>query len=344
MKKATLLIFGLILTLSGCKSNVRDSSPNLLRDGIQFQQKKVVVDAQHAKVIMRATGNVVPVEFAIRRATDPDQRMDVQGTVVDSGRGKVFGWIAKLNETAHSATLKHFPQLEVQADPDQPFEVSGCATGESINRGYRCGPISTIFTPEKGKVYLAELQFVGGGCELHAYDITQPQERIPVVDSEQNGGFANAVPGCKSATASVNNQPVTTQFCIKSIMLQPSQYRVSVNDQTVFSGTDYERVAFVKTVKEGAVTGGCNEMIEAQAGTTQKPVAFKDLPADLVAGCHITADAEGRAQPFSKDEACDKVFYKAMMPVLGKVVPVEVARQCVVRIGGQTVFEDRFSF
>ncbi|PBJ25549.1 hypothetical protein BSG18_09850 [Pseudomonas ogarae] len=180
MKKASLLMLSLILTLPGCKSNVRDSSPTVLNDGIQLHQNKVTVDAQHAKVIMKATGNVVPVEFAIRRATDPDRRMDVQGTVVDSGRGKVFGWIAKLNETAHSATLKHFPQLEVQADPDQPFEVSGYATGESINRGYRCGPISTIFTPEKGKVYLAELQFVGGGCELHAYDITQPQERIPV--------------------------------------------------------------------------------------------------------------------------------------------------------------------
>jgi len=180
MKQITLLLLTSVLTLPGCKSNVRDSSPSLLNNGIQLQQNKVSVDGQHAKVIMKASGNTFPVEFSIRRAADPDQRMDVQGTVVDTGRGKVFGWIAKVNETVHSATLKHFPQLEVQADADQPFEVSGYASGESIGRGYRCGPISTTFTPAKGRVYLAEFQFVGEGCELHVYDTTQPQERIPV--------------------------------------------------------------------------------------------------------------------------------------------------------------------
>ncbi|WP_055137318.1 hypothetical protein [Pseudomonas corrugata] len=183
MKITTLLVLSMILMLPGCKSNVRDSSPTLLNNGIQLQQNKVTADAQHAKVIMKATGNVVPVEFSIRRAMDPDQRLDVQGTVVDSGRGKVFGWIAKLNEATHSATLKHFPQLEVQADSDQPFEVSGYASGESINHGYRCGPINTTFTPEKGKVYLAEFQFVGQGCELHVYDTTQPQQRILVTSA-----------------------------------------------------------------------------------------------------------------------------------------------------------------
>lgn len=181
MKKTTLLLLSFFLTLPGCKSNVRDSSPTLINNGIQLQQNKVAVDGQHAKVIMKATGTVIPVEFSIRRAADPDRRMDVQGTVVDSGRGKVFGWIAKLNEVTHSATLKHFPQLEVQADPDQPFEVSGYANGESIRRGYRCGPVSSTFTPQKGKVYLAEFQFVGEGCELHVYDATQPQQRIPVM-------------------------------------------------------------------------------------------------------------------------------------------------------------------
>ena len=180
MKRTSLLMLSLILTLSGCKSNVRDSSPNLLSDGIQLRQDKVTVDAQHAKVIMKASGATYPVEFSIRRAADPDQRMDVQGTVVDTGRGKVFGWIAKVNETVHSVTLKHFPQLEVQADPDQPFEVSGYASGESIGTGYRCGPLRSIFTPERSKVYLVEFQFVDDRCEQHVYDVTRPQERIPV--------------------------------------------------------------------------------------------------------------------------------------------------------------------
>jgi len=180
MKKTSLLILSMILILPGCKSNVRDSSPSLLKDGIQLRQNKVTADAQHAKVIMKASGATHPVEFSIRRATDPDQRMDVQGTVVDTGRGKVFGWIATLNETVSSATLKRFPQLEVQADADQPFVVSGYASDESIGRIYRCGPVRSTFTPERSKVYLVEFQFVGDRCEQHVYDVTQSEARIPV--------------------------------------------------------------------------------------------------------------------------------------------------------------------
>ena len=123
--KLSRLLLSIMLTLTGCHSNVRDSSPSLLKDGIQLQQKKVTTDEQHAKVIMKATGYTYPVEFSVRRASDPDRRMEVLGTVVDSGRGKVFAWIAKLNEAANSATFKHFPQLETQANADEPFEVSG---------------------------------------------------------------------------------------------------------------------------------------------------------------------------------------------------------------------------
>ena len=182
MKKIILLTLTLtlILTLPGCHSNVRDSSPSLLKDGVQLYQNKVTVDAQHAKVIMKASGNTSPVEFAIRRAADPDQRMEVLGTVVDSGQGKVFGWIAKLNEVANSATVKRFPQLEVQADADKPFEVSGYSNGRGAGGSYSCGPLKSIFTPERSKVYLVEFQFVGERCEQHVYDVTQPQQRIPV--------------------------------------------------------------------------------------------------------------------------------------------------------------------
>ncbi len=156
--------------------------------------------------------------------------------------------------------------------------------------------------------------------------------------------FVHATPDCKSAVTTVKNQPVTTQFCIKTITGRPSLYRVSVNDQAVFTGTDYEHVSFEKNVTEGAASGDCKELIEARDGMTSRLMALNDLPPELVVGCHITADAAGNSQPFTKDAACDKVFYKALMPVLGKVMPIEVARQCTVKIGQQTVFDDRFNF
>lgn len=179
MIKAGLLL-PFIFLIAGCHSNVRDSSPSLLKDGIQLQQKKVTADEQHAKVIMKATGYTYPVEFSVRRASDPDRRMEVLGTVVDSGRGKVFAWIAKLNEAANSATFKHFPQLETQANADEPFEVSGRSHGMGTGNTYSCGPLNSTFTPERSKVYLVEFQFVGQGCEQHVYDVSRPDQRVAV--------------------------------------------------------------------------------------------------------------------------------------------------------------------
>lgn len=170
-------LFMLFFILSGCNIHVRDSSPSLLKDGVQLQQKTATPDAQHAKVIMKSTGYTYPVEFSVRRASDPDQRMEVLGTVVDSGRGKVFGWIAKVSEAANSATFKHFPQLETQANADEPFEVSGRSNGIGTGNSYSCGPLNSTFTPERSKVYLVEFQFVGQGCEQHVYDVTQPGQR-----------------------------------------------------------------------------------------------------------------------------------------------------------------------
>lgn len=194
VSKLPLLILSMLL--AGCHSNIRDSSPSLLKDGVQLQQKKVVADAEHAKVIMKATGFTYPVQFSVRRGADVDQRPDVLGTVVDSGRGKVFGWIAKLNEVANSATVKRFPQLELQVDSGQLIEVMGeSRVYNNVYNAfqqvvYACGPMSSTFRPEKQKVYLVEFVIVGNGCEQHVYDVTHPKERVPVVplDPGAEGG------------------------------------------------------------------------------------------------------------------------------------------------------------
>ncbi|RIJ13293.1 hypothetical protein DXT77_00930 [Pseudomonas sp. 91RF] len=180
MNKPALVTLTLAIALAGCHSNVRDSSPSLLKDGVQLHQSTVAVDAQHAKVVMKATGSTIPVEFSIRRADDPDRRMELLGTVVDSGRGQVFGWIAKLNEVGNSAVAKRFPQLETQADADKAIEVSGYASGPRTGVVHTCGPVSNSFTPERGKTYLVEFEFVGDGCEQRVYDVTLPEQRIPV--------------------------------------------------------------------------------------------------------------------------------------------------------------------
>ena len=131
MKRIALL--SLALALCACQSNQRDSSPSLLKDGIQLRQKTVAVDAEHAKVIMKASGGTNPVEFAIHREGDPDSRMEKLGTVMDTGEGKVLNWIAKLNQTVASAGFKRFPQLEIQADPGKKLTVSSSAGSDAAS-------------------------------------------------------------------------------------------------------------------------------------------------------------------------------------------------------------------
>ena len=180
MKKTSLLI--LALALAGCHSTARNSSPSLLTDGVQLQQKKVEVDAEHAKVIMKATGGTNPVEFAIRREGDPDQRLETLGTVMDTGEGKVFNWIAKVNQTVASAGFKRFPQLEIQADPGKKLTVSSSARSQGNGVYYSCGPVMNTFSPEKAKVYLVEFQFRlnRAACALQVFDITDPENRVLV--------------------------------------------------------------------------------------------------------------------------------------------------------------------
>ncbi|NVZ51852.1 hypothetical protein HX792_16010 [Pseudomonas sp. B6002] len=178
MKRITLL--SLALALGACQSNQRDSSPSLLKDGVQFRQKTVAVDAEHAKVIMKAYGGTNPVEFSIRREGDPDQRVETLGTVVDTGEGRVFNWIAKLNQTVASAGFKRFPQLEIQADPGKKLTVFGRAGNIGNGAYYSCIPPESTFTPEKAKVYLVEFQFTPSrsACAQQVFDITDPANRV----------------------------------------------------------------------------------------------------------------------------------------------------------------------
>jgi hypothetical protein len=180
-----IALLSLVLALCACQSNQRDSSPSLLKDGIQLRQKTVAVDAEHAKVIMKASGGTNPVEFAIHREGDPDSRMEKLGTVMDTGEGKVLNWIAKLNQTVASAGFKRFPQLEIQADPGKKLTVSSSAGSQGNGVYYSCGPVMSTFSPEKAKVYLVEFQFKDGRstCAQQVFDITDPANRVLIEGS-----------------------------------------------------------------------------------------------------------------------------------------------------------------
>lgn len=151
-------------------------------------------------------------------------------------------------------------------------------------------------------------------------------------------------PGCRGNSIKMNDQSISTLFCLRTVKFKPSQYLVQVNGQTVFKGTDYERVAFEKRIKEGKVTGGCDENVLLQDSTLGRPVAFATLPEELKSGCRISADSSGNVLPFRKDVACDKVFYKHLAPILGKMVPIEISRQCTVQLDNNVIFDGAYQF
>ncbi len=162
--------------------------------------------------------------------------------------------------------------------------------------------------------------------------------------STQKSEFTGAIPGCKSGQATINNKAVNTSFCIKKIMFKPSQYLVTVNEQPVFIGTDYTRVAFEKKTQDGVVNGSCDSVVEIKDTSTQNLIKVNSLPAELVSGCNIQTDTAGNSLPFKKDTNCDQVFYKYLAPMLGKVYPVETARKCSVVLDNHQVFEGEFKF
>ncbi|WP_178102914.1 hypothetical protein [Pseudomonas sp. MF4836] len=209
MKKIVWML--LPLSLLGCDFHARSSAPTLWNDGIMLEQKKVAVDEQHAKVIMQST-SVSAVEFSVRRENDPDPRPEKLGTASKPLGGKLGAWFA----TFESAVHKNFPQLEIPAQPGQKLQVLGYweTSGTQPAPGYEyqstvqkvydpqknkwedkpvsiptvptsshCGPLGSTFVPEKQKVYLVEFARVDNdtACQQHVYDITQPNQRIPVV-------------------------------------------------------------------------------------------------------------------------------------------------------------------
>ncbi|NVZ23182.1 hypothetical protein [Pseudomonas costantinii] len=172
MKRFALL--SLTLVLCACHSNVRDSSPSVLKDGIQLQPKTVTVDAQHAKVVMKPSGGNYPVEFSISREGDPDPRLEKIGTALYVGKGRMGSLLSTLTQTVSSVS----PQVEIQADPGKKLTVGSEWSDVRREYYYKCGMLKSTFTPERGRVYLVEVQFTKLKCEQQVYDITEPTQRV----------------------------------------------------------------------------------------------------------------------------------------------------------------------
>ena len=180
LKLATLLL--VISLLSGCDQNARGASLNSAanNDLIHLPQQVEITDASQAKLVIRTLGSPQRVGF---KALYPDGTADEYlGAVANSGRGVMMPWIAKMNETVNSIAFRRDAELQKLLAAGKPIIISG--TAESMEFRTTCGPVFSKFTPDAGKVYLVEFEFVPGGCTQNLYDISQPKQKVPLSEGE----------------------------------------------------------------------------------------------------------------------------------------------------------------
>jgi len=148
---------------------------------------------------------------------------------------------------------------------------------------------------------------------------------------------------CETEDREVDGASLSTRVCIVPMgMFKPNRVEMRIGGKTVFKGTDYEDVVFTGKYKDKQVTGGCIESVTVTDMRTMKAAPLSSLPPELVEACRITADEAGVSLPFAKTKECDTVFYTALEPLLGKVVPTSDARHCTVQLDGAEIFSKGF--
>lgn len=148
---------------------------------------------------------------------------------------------------------------------------------------------------------------------------------------------------CQTEVRELDGSPLKVEVCIVPAgMFKPNTVTASINGKSVFKGTDHEDVVFDGRYEQQSVSGGCNEMVTIIDMATMKGAPIAILPDGLVSECRITADADGHAFPFEKDATCNKTFYSALNPLIGKVMPAADAKRCRVLLGGVEVLSKEF--
>ncbi len=153
--------------------------------------------------------------------------------------------------------------------------------------------------------------------------------------------FSRANPGCKSQTVNYQGKPLHSTVCIKKLPFKPSKFYVKVGDKVIYTGDDYKGVEFNSKYKSQHLTGGCISTIILST-SANKTIQYSKLPSDLIRACNIKRLSNGQSSSFVKTKRCDKVFYDKILPLLGTVYPTEIAKQCIIKLNGSTIYKQKF--
>ncbi|WP_261803285.1 hypothetical protein [Variovorax sp. PAMC26660] len=143
------------------------------------------VEPGTAKIVVRAAGSGFPAHFSVSTSPQACQEFTSLGSVVYTGRGVIYPWIANAVQGTSRALGKTEPYRVHEAKPGEPIQVSGYGSwGSGTGSGYRsgnCGPVTLGFTPKEGHAYIVEFGWGSKpACNLTLVDATDPDALVPV--------------------------------------------------------------------------------------------------------------------------------------------------------------------
>ncbi|KVP65298.1 hypothetical protein [Burkholderia ubonensis] len=171
-----------VLALTSCAHR-----PKPVRAPASRVARRPAVDADaanpdRAKLVFTTSGMPMIVLYSISTAIPACEGFEPVGKVFDSGRSVLLPWIARFTEKTHKL-LRAEISRQKYVEPGVTLQVQGGSgpTDELSPRYWSCGPIVTVFTPEKGRTYSVNFNFQGtASCSQRVTDITDPAHPVPV--------------------------------------------------------------------------------------------------------------------------------------------------------------------
>lgn len=127
---------------------------------------------EYAVLILRSAGAPMPVAYSMTSKKQGEVQL---GKVYDGATGDelLLPWIAKLSKKMNSGMLKTVPSRETVLEVGASYTVYGKSEWSNASGGNgSCGPVSSTFTSEPQKRYLALFTFFNGYCKQEIFDVT----------------------------------------------------------------------------------------------------------------------------------------------------------------------------
>lgn len=149
---------------------------------------------------------------------------------------------------------------------------------------------------------------------------------------------------CIEQTLPENVPSHTVRWCSSRLLFQPNRHVVTVDQQVLFSDTDYADIKFEKQLGSEKFVGSCIPEIDITDMKSSRPIQVSELPPTLVSACKIQANNHGEMIPFARTAECSAVYAKELSPLVGKAFPFKRHQRCSISANGKLQFSGSFRY